>query len=79
MIAEIVGVDAIIVLVVLVLFIAIPVWAIVDVVKQPSLSQGAKTGWIVGLIVGTLLFGVVGLVAALVYLFGVRPRLARAA
>jgi hypothetical protein len=78
MIAEVFGMDGLIVLVIGLLFIGIPVWAIVDVVKQPNLSQGAKTGWIIGLILGTLLLGVVGLVAALVYLFGVRPRLARA-
>ena len=79
MIAEAFGVDGLIVLVVVVLFIGIPIWAIVDVAKQPSLSSGAKTGWIVGLILGTLLLGVVGLVAALIYLFAVRPRLARTA
>jgi uncharacterized membrane protein YwzB len=78
MIAEIFGVDGLIILVVVVLFIGIPVWAIVDVAKQPSLSQGAKTGWIFGLILGTLILGPVGLVAALIYLFGVRPRVARA-
>ena len=55
------------------------IWAIVDVAQRPRsvLSSGAKTGWIIGLVLGTLLFGVVGVVVALVYLVGVRPRLSR--
>jgi uncharacterized membrane protein len=59
--------------------LALVIWAIVDVAKRPSnvLSSGAKTAWIIGLVVGTLLFGVVGVVLALVYLIGIRPRLAR--
>ncbi len=57
--------------------LALVIWAIVDVARQPALSSGAKAGWIIGLVLGTFLFGVVGLVAALVYLVGVRPRLAQ--
>jgi hypothetical protein len=55
------------------------IWAIVDVARRPPgvLSSRAKTGWLVGLITGTLLFGIVGLVAAVVYLVVVRPRLTR--
>ena len=76
MVAEIFGMDGLIVLVVLAVFVGFPIWAIVDVAKQPSLSAGAKTGWIVVLVLGTLFTGVIGLGAALVYLFGIRPRLA---
>ncbi len=55
------------------------IWAIVDVAQRPSsvLSSRAKTAWIIGLVLGTLLFGIVGVIVALVYLFAVRPRLAR--
>jgi hypothetical protein len=55
------------------------IWAIVDVAQRPSsvLSSRAKTAWIIGLVLGTLLFGIVGVVIALVYLVGIRPRLAR--
>jgi hypothetical protein len=57
------------------------IWAIVDVAQRPRsvLSSGAKTGWIIGLVVGTLVFGIVGAVVAVVYLVGVRPRLSRSA
>jgi hypothetical protein len=55
------------------------IWAIVDVARRPPgvLSFRAKTGWLVGLIAGTLLFGIVGLVVAVVYFVVVRPRLTR--
>jgi hypothetical protein len=59
--------------------LALVIWAIVDVAKRPTsvLSRGAKTAWIVGLVAGTLLFSIAGVVVAIVYLVGVRPRLAR--
>ncbi len=61
--------------------LALIVWAIVDVVRKPStvLSSGRKAAWITGLVLGALLFEIVGAVIALVYLIGVRPRLASAA
>jgi hypothetical protein len=76
MLAEIFGVDGVIVLLGLVSLVLV-IWAIVDVAGRAALSPGAKAGWIIGLILGTVLFGVVGLVVALVYLVGVRPRLER--
>ena len=76
MLAEIFGVDGFIVLLGL-LSLVLVIWAIVDVAGRSTLSGGAKAGWIIGLILGTVLFGVVGLVVALVYLVGVRPRLER--
>jgi hypothetical protein len=59
--------------------LALVIWAIVDVAQRPRsvLSSGAKTGWIIGLVLGTLVFGIVGAVLAVVYLVGVRPRLSR--
>jgi hypothetical protein len=55
------------------------VWAIVDVARKPPgvLSSRAKTGWIAGLVLGSLLFGIVGVIVAVVYLVAVRPRLTR--
>jgi hypothetical protein len=60
--------------------LALIIWAIVDVARKPStvLSSGRKAAWIVGLVLGALLFEIAGAVIALVYLIGVRPRLARA-
>lgn len=57
--------------------LAVVIWAIVDATRQPALSSGARAGWIISLVLGTFLFGVVGLVIAAVYLLGVRPRLSR--
>jgi hypothetical protein len=76
MLAEVLGTDIFFMLLFLIT-LGLVIWAIVDAARQPALSSGAKAGWIIGLVVGTLLFGVVGLVIALVYLVGVRPRLAR--
>jgi hypothetical protein len=76
MLAEVLGADIFFMLLFLI-SLGLVVWAIVDAARQPALSSGAKAGWIIGLVVGTFLFGVVGLVIALVYLVGVRPRLAR--
>jgi hypothetical protein len=76
MLAEVFGPDIIYVLLLLI-SLGLVVWAIVDAARQPALSSGARAGWIISLVVGTFLFGVVGLVIALVYLIGVRPRLMR--
>jgi hypothetical protein len=76
MLAEIFGIDGLIILLIPI-SLGLVIWAIVDVAGRPALSSGAKAGWIIGLVLGTFLFGVVGLVTALVYLIGVRPRLAQ--
>lgn len=63
------------------LFILLPlVLAIsctVDVLRQPALTTGEKTGWAAGFLLGWLLFEIVGLVLAVVYLIAVRPKLRR--
>jgi hypothetical protein len=74
MLAEIFGVDIFIILLFFV-SLGVVIWAIVDVARQPAISPMGKTGWIAGLVVGTFLFGVIGLVIAVVYLAAVRPRL----
>lgn len=76
--ADIIGPGFVVVLFAL-LSLALVIWAIVDVAQRPpsALSSGAKTAWIIALIVGTLVFGIVGLIVALVYLVGIRPRLTR--
>jgi phosphotransferase system glucose/maltose/N-acetylglucosamine-specific IIC component len=57
--------------------VALVIWATVDVTRHAALSSGAKRGWIVGFVLGTLAFGVVGLINSPVYIVGVRPRLAQ--
>jgi len=78
MTATVVGPDVFVLLIPLAI-LGLVVWAIVDVAQRPSsaLSTRAKTAWIIGLVVGTLLFGIVGVIIALVYLVAVRPRLTR--
>jgi hypothetical protein len=74
MLAAVFGVDALVVLLGLI-SLGVVIWAIVDVARQPAISPMGKTGWIIGMVAGTFLFGIVGLVVAVIYLAAVRPRL----
>lgn len=70
------------ILVVLV-FLVIPVWAIVDALVRPA-NQWAAAGqskvlWVMLLIVGTVAFALGGLVLALVYFVSIRPMLTASA
>ncbi len=75
MLAEIFGVDSVMIVLLFLVTIGIVLWAVVDVARRPTVSPGAKAGWIIGMVLGTFLFGIVGLVVAIVYLAAVRPRL----
>jgi hypothetical protein len=57
--------------------LAVVIWAVVDVARRPamSLDRKWKALWIVGMIGGWFLFGIVGAVVATVYLVGPRKRL----
>jgi hypothetical protein len=79
MTATLAGPDVFFALLIPLAILGLVVWAIVDVAQRPSnvLSSRAKAAWIIGLVLGTLLFGIVGVIVALVYLVAVRPRLAR--
>jgi hypothetical protein len=74
MLAEVAGVDGVIVLLGLISLVVV-IWAIVDVARQPAISPTGKAGWIIGMVLGTFLFGIVGLVVAVIYLAAMRPRL----
>jgi hypothetical protein len=52
-------------------------WTVVDVSRRPSsdVSTRRKAGWIIGSVIGWLLFGIVGAVVAIVYLVGPRRRM----
>jgi cytochrome c oxidase assembly factor CtaG len=53
------------------------IWAIVDLARRPASARppGRKVLWIVGLVAGWFLFGLVGAIIAVVYLAGTRKRL----
>ncbi len=55
----------------------IVIWAIVDIVRQPSyvMTRNRKLGWGLATGLGWLVLGLVGAVVAGVYLFVVRTRL----
>lgn len=50
---------------------------VVDVIRRPTyvLPAGRKAAWIIGSVVGWLLFGIVGAFVAIVYLVGPRRRM----
>jgi hypothetical protein len=52
-------------------------WTVVDVARRPSsdLPTRRKAAWIIGSVVGWLLFGIVGAVVAIFYLVGPRRRM----
>jgi hypothetical protein len=52
-------------------------WTVIDVVKRPSdvLPPRRKAVWIIGSVVGWLLFGIVGAFISIVYLVGPRRRM----
>jgi hypothetical protein len=53
------------------------VWAVVDVARRPSsvIAPRSKALWIIGSVIGWLVFGIVGAVIAILYLVGPRRRL----
>lgn len=52
-------------------------WTVVDVIRRPIhvLPARRKAAWIIGSVVGWLLFGIVGAFVAIVYLVGPRRRM----
>jgi hypothetical protein len=67
-----------VVLLVLVIGLVVPIWAIVDAASRPSgafsAAGSSKTMWIVLIVVGWLVTGLIGIILAAVYLVSIRPR-----
>ena len=57
--------------------LAVVIWAIIDVARRPAASLAAKWKalWIVGMIAGWFIFGIIGAIVAVFYLVGPRKRL----
>ena len=74
MLAEVFGPDL---LIVVIMGMAIPLWAIIDALSRPAVAfYGAgtnKTAWVIVLLVATFLLGV-GLFLGLFYLISVRRK-----
>ncbi len=64
-------------------FLALIVWAVMDALLRPDSDWAAadqnKTAWVIALLGGPVIVFPVGIMVSLVYLFGLRTRLARVA
>jgi hypothetical protein len=78
MVSEIFGFDGLILVVVTLVGVAVPLWAIIDALIRPAAAFRAagssKALWVTLVLVLWLLTGVLGLLLAVVYLAAIRPR-----
>ena len=78
MLGEVFGLDILVVIVLFVVGLVIPVWAIVDAASRPSgafaAAGSSKPMWVILMVIGWLVTGVIGVVLAIVYLASIRPR-----
>ena len=78
MLGDVFGPDIFVVIVIFAVGLVIPVWAIVDAASRPSgafaAAGSSKPMWIVLIVAGWLLTGLIGIVLAVVYLASIRPR-----
>ena len=78
MLSDVFGPDLFVALLILIIGLVVPVWAIVDAATRPSAAFSAagssKTMWIVLIVVGWLVTGLIGIILAAVYLVSIRPR-----
>jgi len=72
------GVDGLIVLVVALVTLVIPLWALIDSIARPSAAFAAagssKGMWIALIVLFWLFTGIVGVILSIVYLASIRPR-----
>ena len=72
------GLDGIFILLIAILMLVIPIWALVDSISRPSgafSAAGSSKGmWVALIAVTWLLTGIIGTVLSVVYLASIRPR-----
>jgi len=72
------GGDGLIVLVIALVTLVIPVWALIDSISRPSgafTAAGSSKGmWIALIVLFWLFTGIVGVILSVVYLASIRPR-----
>jgi hypothetical protein len=77
-IGEIFGADGLIILVVALVGLVVPIWAVVDASSRPGAAftaAGSSKGmWLALILVFWIFTGVIGLILAVVYLASIRPR-----
>ena len=65
-------------LIILLVFVVLPIWALVDAISRPSgafsAARSSKRMWIALIVVFSLLTGIIGVVLSIVYLASIRPR-----
>ena len=70
-------------LLLLVPYLALTLWAVMDALVRPDSHWMAadqnKVAWVIGLLAGPVALFPVGIMVSLVYLFGIRSRLTRVA
>jgi hypothetical protein len=78
MIGEIFGIDGLIILIVALVGLVIPIWALVDAISRPGAAftaAGSSKGmWLALILVFWIFTGVVGFILSIVYLASIRPR-----
>ncbi len=72
------GGDGVLLLLIAVVLLVIPIWALIDALARPSgafAAAGSSKGmWVALIVVTWLLTGIVGVILSLVYLTSIRPR-----
>ena len=72
------GVDGVIILMIALVTMVIPIWALVDAISRPSgafVAAGSSKGmWIALIVLFWLFTGIVGVILSVVYLASIRPR-----
>jgi Protein of unknown function (DUF2516) len=75
---EVFGLDGIFILLIAVVMLVIPIWALVDAISRPSgafSAAGSSKGmWVALIAITWLLTGIIGTVLSIVYLASIRPR-----
>jgi Protein of unknown function (DUF2516) len=78
MTGEIFGADGLIIVIVALVMIVLPIWALIDSISRPSgafSAAGSSKGmWVALIVVTWLLTGIIGAILSIVYLASIRPR-----
>jgi len=76
--SEIFGVDGVIILVIALIALVLPIWALIDAISRPSgafSAAGSSKGmWIALIVLFWVFTGIIGAVLSIVYLASIRPR-----